>query len=83
MLREEVKQFAAKATKLVEDLTHEVEELTSELIAAKLGQAELANAGMMLAKEKREVEKQARAAAPAPRRPHHGSAPVARRLRLG
>ena len=47
-----------KLTKLVEDLTAEVEELTADLIAAKLGQAELANAGLMLAKEKRQIEKQ-------------------------
>ena len=47
-----------KLTKLVEDLTAEVEELTADLITAKLGQAELANAGMTLQQEKRQLEKQ-------------------------
>ena len=47
-----------KLTKLVEDLTAEVEELTADLIAAKLGQAELANAGLALTHEKRQLEKQ-------------------------
>ena len=42
----------------MEELTGEVEDLTSDLIAAKLGQAELANAGLTLSHEKRMLEKQ-------------------------
>ena len=60
---EETKLAAANAkvdklTRLVEDLTAEVEELTADLIAAKLSQAELANAGLTLSHQKRQLEKQ-------------------------
>ena len=60
---EETKLAAANAkvdklTRLVEDLTGEVEELTADLIAAKLSQAELANAGLTLSHQKRQLEKQ-------------------------
>ena len=49
-----VKQLTA----LVADLTTEVENLTTDLIAAKLGQAELASAGLTIDHEKRQLEKQ-------------------------
>jgi hypothetical protein len=56
----------------------QVEELTADLIAAKLGQAELANAGMALTHEKRQLEKQARGPPPPPPAPPTArSVPVA------